>query len=227
MAFSRVNTQLHTGARSIYISGIRAGGLTYLPMGVAAPRSTSATLLKQTRPFSAATISASSTSSNDFPGGIAHLDGFAVRERIPVRWRDMDAMNHVNNALYFTYFESTRVAHFAKLKQVAADVAADGDDLSFFDISPHGVGPILSHTECFFKAPVKYPDDLLVGTRVRALGDTSFDYAYRAVSRKLGRVAAEGSAKIVTFDYTAGARAPVPGAVAAAIRALDGPLEEG
>jgi acyl-CoA thioester hydrolase len=126
-----------------------------------------------------------------------------------VLWGDMDAMGHVNNAVYFRYFESARIAYFE-----ATGFLEQMDD--------NGIGPILAHTDCRFRIPLTYPDRLRIGARVTAVGDDRLQMNYRVVSTRSAAVAAEGTGRIVCFDYRAGAKAPLPDSVRSAIAKYEG-----
>ena len=132
------------------------------------------------------------------------LRPFPVVSTIAVAWGDMDAFQHVNNAMYFRYFETARIAYFDRAQLDEATV-----------------GPILASTSCRFRAPVTYPDTLLVGARVTAVGTDRFGMEYAAYSMHLGRVAAQGEAVVVAYDYAARSKALVPQQWLDTIRALD------
>ena len=137
------------------------------------------------------------------------LLSFPVVVDIPIAWGEMDALQHVNNIVYFRYFESGRIAYF--------------DRLGYF---PHmldtGVGPILASTHCTFKFPLTYPDTLWVGTKTTALGEDRFTMRQVAVSQRHNRVAAEGESLIVSYDYKAGRKAPLPDGLRRLIVDLEG-----
>jgi acyl-CoA thioester hydrolase len=124
------------------------------------------------------------------------LEGFPVRIEIPVAWGEMDAFGHVNNVAYFRYFESARIAYFAAV--------------GYLDLmQATGVGPILATTECRFRLPLEYPDTVTVGARVAEVHEDGFLMRYVVVSRAHGRVAAEGSGRIVSYDYEQKRKAPL------------------
>ena len=125
------------------------------------------------------------------------LQGYPVVVTIPVAWGDMDAFQHVNNTRFFRYFEDARIAYFERTG--LADMA-----------SASGVGPILAQTSCRFKAPLTYPDEVQVGSRVTAVGQHSFKMDFKLVSVALHRVAATGTGVIVAFDYVEGKKALLP-----------------
>jgi acyl-CoA thioester hydrolase len=132
------------------------------------------------------------------------LAGYPVVIQIPVAWGEMDAYGHVNNAVYFRYFESARIAYFRQLELK-----------QFMDQS--GVGPILASIQCRFKLPLTFPDTLSVGASVIELGEDRFTMHHRIVSHRHNRVAAEGDGVVVTYDYQLGKKAPLPVEVRAAI----------
>lgn len=140
--------------------------------------------------------------------GIGVLDDFHVTIRIPVAWGDMDAFSHVNNTVYFRWFESARIAYF--------------DVIGFTrPVAPDTIGPILASTHCRFRLPLSYPDTITVGARVSALGADRFTMQYRALSDRHHAIAADGEGVVVSYDYAAGAKTALPEAVRARIRALD------
>ena len=137
------------------------------------------------------------------------LAGFPVTLRWPVAWGDMDALGHVNNTTYFRWFESVRIGYFARVGWAA-------------DLSSGGVGPILAQTSCTYRAPLVFPDEVVLAARVEDVGEDRFTMRYRVVSQRLGRVAADGEARVVSFDYGAGTKASLPEGVRAAIADLEG-----
>ena len=137
------------------------------------------------------------------------LADFPVTVEIPVAWGDMDAMGHVNNVVYFRYFETARIAAFADLGLGAIEQS-------------DGVGPILHSASCRFRIPLTYPDTVTVGSRVRDIGDDRFVMLYRAVSHRYGAVAAEGESLIVTFSYATNTKAPVSDELRARLLELGG-----
>lgn len=125
------------------------------------------------------------------------VEGYPVVIKFPVQWGDMDAFQHVNNVSYFRYLENARLAYFESF-----------DIIGF--MAKSGVGPILAATSCKFKAPLKYPDTVLVAAKVTAIKEDRFTMDYRIVSTKQQKVAAEADSVIVTFDYRANKKVPIP-----------------
>lgn len=127
---------------------------------------------------------------------------------IPVAWGEMDSLRHVNNIVYFRYFESARMAYFDKL-----DIWKYMEDT--------GLGPILASTECQFRLPLTYPDTVSVGTRISAIEADRFLMKYVVVSHGKGKVAAEGEGMIVSYDYRALRKAPLPEEIKGRIQVLE------
>ncbi len=136
------------------------------------------------------------------------LDDFPVIVRVPVHWGEMDAYGHVNNAVFFRYFETARIAYFERCGLIES---WDRDK----------VGAILHSTSCRFRRPLYYPDTVLIGARVTSVEDDRFEMAYRLVSQQQGEVAAEGTGIIVSFDYRAKTKVSLPQHVRTQIAALE------
>ena len=136
------------------------------------------------------------------------LGGFPVVVDVPVAWGEMDAFGHVNNTAYFRYFETARMAYF--------------EALGYLDVTATtGVGPILAHTDCRFRIPLDYPDRVRVGARADQVTESGFLMHYVVVSERQGQVAAEGSGRIVSFDYRRGEKSPLQPEIAEAIARLE------
>ena len=117
--------------------------------------------------------------------------------RIEVRFRDCDAMGHVNNAVYLTYFEQARI--------VLADTLGLRRSLE-----QAGLGLILAHASCDYKAQVVFGDVLDVGVAVTAIGRSSFTGEYEIRRVKDDSVVATGKSVQVVFDYTDGKTTVIP-----------------
>jgi acyl-CoA thioester hydrolase len=136
------------------------------------------------------------------------LADFPITLDIPVAWGEMDAFQHVNNIVYLRYAESARIAYLER--------AGLGDTLQ-----TTGIGPILASIQCRYKFPLTYPDTARIGTRAGEVGADRFTMHFRIVSTRHGRIAAEGDSVIVSYDYRAGSKVPLPAAMRAAIATLE------
>lgn len=141
------------------------------------------------------------------------LAGFSIVIDVPVAWGEMDAFGHVNNIVFFRYFESARIAY---LDAIGFRGSTTGD----------GPGPILASTQCRFRRPLAYPDRVSIGARTTRIAEDRFTMEYRIVSRSLAAVAAEGSGVIVAYDYADARKMRLPDAVRGRIRQLDPDAEE-
>ena len=112
----------------------------------------------------------------------------------------MDALGHVNNAMYFRYAESGRIAYFTT---VGADVGLAGG----------GEGPILADIQCSFLGQVKYPAQLEIGTRTAKLGTKSFTIEAGMFLAGEDAPVATSRAVVVWFDYTQQQSTPLPDAL--------------
>ncbi|HMC67331.1 MAG TPA: thioesterase family protein [Gemmataceae bacterium] len=136
------------------------------------------------------------------------LAGFPVVVEQAVIWGDMDSYRHVNNTVYFRYFENARLEYFRQL--------------DWFEYEKEtGIGPILAATQARFRKPLTYPDRIWITARVSDIGDDRFTLDHRIISEQLEDVATEGQGTIVTFHYGEGKKVPVPEELRRRIAALE------
>jgi acyl-CoA thioester hydrolase len=136
------------------------------------------------------------------------LVGYPVVVELPVVWGEMDSYRHVNNVVYFRYFENARLEYFRRL--------------DWFEYERQtGVGPILAATHARFRRPLTYPDRVSVTARIVDLEGDRFHLEHRVVSHRLEAVAAEGRGTIVTYHYGEGRKVPVPEELRRRIEALE------
>ncbi len=136
------------------------------------------------------------------------FDNYNISLDIPVAWSDMDAFNHVNNTVYFRYFEGARIKYLEVIKFGTS-------------ASPTGIGPILASTSCRFKIPLTYPDTISAFAKVTHIGHDRFAMKFAVRSEKHGKLAAEGDGLIVSFDYDKRQKADLPADVVTKIKILD------
>lgn len=137
------------------------------------------------------------------------LAGFPIVVETPVAWADMDVFRHVNNTVFFRWFEIARVAYLERIRFYAEEQQG-------------GVGPIIHSTQCRFRRPVVYPDRVRTGARVAEMGTDRFVMEYRVVSEAQRAVVADGSAVVVSYDYGSRTKAPLPDGVRALVSELEG-----
>lgn len=136
------------------------------------------------------------------------LDGFPVVIDESIAWGEMDAFAHVNNIVYFRWFESARIAYFDR---IAFREPAAND----------GVAPILASTQCRFRLPLAYPRRIRIGARISVLDRDRFTMEYRVVTADDDQLAAEGTGVVVSYHYAHQRKAPLPDAVLERIRQLE------
>ncbi|HSH45947.1 MAG TPA: thioesterase family protein [Longimicrobiales bacterium] len=136
------------------------------------------------------------------------LSDYPITVTIPVAWGDMDAFCHVNNTVFFRWFETARIAFLGAIGFTAGGESGE-------------VGPILGSTSCRFRRPVQFPDTVVVGVRITALEADRFVHAYRVVSHALGEVAADGEGVVVAYDYGKRRKTDIPEKVRRAIESLN------
>ena len=125
------------------------------------------------------------------------LKNYSLTIETPVAWGEMDAFQHVNNIVYFRYFESVRIAYLEKIGY-----------LEF--MKKTGVGPILASTKSKFKIPLVYPDRVTICSKVSSIDSDRFTMDYGVVSHKHQKIAAVGEGLIVSYDYKAARKAAIP-----------------
>ena len=141
-------------------------------------------------------------------------DSFQFKVEVQVRFRDLDAMNHVNNAVYMTYFEIARLAFWAEISGV-------------HDV--HSRGLILAEQTCTYRSPARHNEILDVWLKPVAMRRSSFVYRYRITERQSGRLIATGRSVQVSYDYEAEKSIPLQPAYRAALEKAAGhplPAEE-
>jgi len=125
------------------------------------------------------------------------ISAYPVVIEIPVAWGDMDAFQHVNNIMYFKYFESARISYFGKINFMKV-------------MNKTGIGPILASTQCRYKIPLTYPDYVTVGAKVDTIEKERFIMKYAVISHRHEKIAALGEGVLVTFDYQNNKKALIP-----------------
>jgi len=122
---------------------------------------------------------------------------FCVTTQQAIIWGDMDAFQHINNTVYFKYFENVRIEYFDRT----------GINQWMFN---NKIGPILGATQCKYLAPLTFPDTITLATNVTEIRDKRFTMQYEIFSEKLEKVVAVGSGEIIYFDYNSNNTCLIP-----------------
>ena len=120
---------------------------------------------------------------------------FTVVHEIAPRFRDSDAMGHINNAVYVTYLEVARQVYWARLEH-----HSDYQRVPF----------ILAHVTIDFRSEALINETLEVGIRLEWIGTKSFAFLYQIWEKSSRRVVAEATSVQVCYDYAAKHTLPVP-----------------
>lgn len=135
------------------------------------------------------------------------IDGFRVVHDMMPRFRDTDAMGHINNAVYVTYLEVARQEYWRAL-----DGTQDYRRVPF----------ILAHVTIDFRSEALVNEALLLGCRCVRIGGKSFAFEYEIREKTGGRLVVEAASVQVCYDYDRRATIPVPDDLRRAIERLEG-----
>lgn len=116
---------------------------------------------------------------------------FHFHSKVDVRFRDLDAMGHVNNAAYLTFFEVARTEYMMALGHVQTPHPSVAEMFPF----------VLAEVSCRFLAPASMADRLRIHLRTTRIGGKSFDFEYLVCQESTGALVATGRSVQVYFDY--------------------------
>ena len=119
------------------------------------------------------------------------MEDYRYEVDIDVRYRDLDPVGHVNNAVYATYLEHARTNYYSDVLDLATE------ELSF----------VLAHVEIDYERSITAEDDVTVGIRVSRIGDKSMTTEFRVEASGETSATAE-TVQVVVDDE--GTPAPVP-----------------
>ena len=137
------------------------------------------------------------------------LTDFNYRIDIDIRFPDIDALGHVNNAVYLTYFEHSRVHYWR--------------DIFHWNLRENGV--IVARTEVNYLKPVMLEDKIACYVRTTRIGNSSFDLSHVLVkiTPKGEEICTTGKTVCISFDYALNRPAPLPEKERKKIIAYDNP----
>ncbi len=114
---------------------------------------------------------------------------------IQMRFRDIDGMGHVNNAVYLSYVELARTQfymHQANKRTL--------DEIDF----------ILAHVEIDFESQATWGDQIQVAVWPSKIGNSSFTLSYEIQEKRSGRILARAKSVLVSYDYERRKSKPIP-----------------
>jgi len=135
------------------------------------------------------------------------MSEFKFSTAVEVRFRDLDAFGHVNNAVYITYFEIARCVYWIQMFGVQ----------SFEEF-----GFLVVRTECNYRLPLHSGETVRVAARVSELRNSSFVFEYEVTESQKGRVVADGKSVQVFTDREGKHKIPIPPAVRLRISEFEG-----
>jgi acyl-CoA thioester hydrolase len=133
---------------------------------------------------------------------IAPIANVVARVPLSVRWGDLDAFNHVNNAAFLDYVQEARLTWMADIDGAWLDDAKM---------------PVVAAAHVNFRHQLTWPADIVVELVVGRIGHSSVTIAHRitaATDRE--RIYAEGETVLVWVDRASGRSIPLPAAIRAA-----------
>mgnify|MGYP001394812739 CR=1 FL=1 len=124
------------------------------------------------------------------------LKDFKVTVEIPVAWGEMDSYKHVNNVIFFRYFECAQVKYF--------DVLGYKSEFERLKI-----GAVIQKNTCTYLIPLTYPDQVTVGAKISDIQDNVLFFEFYILSSKSG-LSAFGESEMVLFDFAASKKINIP-----------------
>lgn len=126
------------------------------------------------------------------------------RTPVTLRWSDLDAFNHVNNARYLTFLEQARIEWLEGIGDAWVTDEA---------------GPVVASATLNFKAPITYPADVFVELFAEKLGTSSVVIGHHILAAD-GTLHCDGQVVVVWIDRRSGRATPLPDGVRRAAETL-------
>ena len=138
-----------------------------------------------------------------FHGDMDHPWPDSVRTRpertidipIQIRFRDLDAMGHVNNATYFTFLEEARIAFRDRVR-------GPGNH-------PHDFDVVVAENHLAYRRAILPGEAIVIKCWISDIRDKSYRFHYSLVNEETGEEKASGYTVMVGFDYRAGTVQPL------------------
>ncbi len=126
------------------------------------------------------------------------LAKFKHKTKLTVRFSDLDAMGHVNNATYLSYLEEARIAYFHDV------INFPKDSLAF--------GAVVANVNISYLAPIELGDEVFVYSRVSKISRKSFEIenVFERLRKGISVLAAKAVTVLVAFDFNTKTTAPLP-----------------
>lgn len=128
-----------------------------------------------------------------------NITNYPYETQLRVTFRDLDALGHVNNAVFFSYLESARIQYITKFLEQGLPVQFDLLDIPI----------ILVEATCTYKSQALFGELLTIGVGVSRFGTKSFDLTYKIIGED-GRLVAIGKTIQVMYNYDTSSAFPIP-----------------
>ena len=141
------------------------------------------------------------------------LELFRYSTEVLIRWSDLDAFQHVNNAVYLTYFEQGRIEYFT-------------DNCIPWDWK--NTGAILARAEIDYGAPLHFGDNAKIYIRCSRIGNKSVDFEYvimKSINPDDTLPVAWGKTVLVAYQYASGKSVELPHYAVEALVKIDNPIK--
>ena len=132
---------------------------------------------------------------------------FRFTTDLEIRFRDLDALGHVNNAVYLTYFEIARTRYWKHLFGLPP-----ADDWGF----------VMVRTECNYRSPAVLGESITMAARISALKNSSFIFEYRLTESQTARLIADGLSVQVCYDRKCDRSIRIPDTMRQRIKDFEG-----
>lgn len=126
---------------------------------------------------------------------------YVVPYQVP--WRDVDAAGHVNNAVYFSWFEWARTRYWLEL--------SGRNDW-------RGIDFIVARAECNFRRQVSIMDQVELRTRISVVGNSALTFQNQITQHASGEIVADGDVVVVMFDWDGNCKKKIDEALKERIR---------
>ena len=113
------------------------------------------------------------------------------------RWRDMDALSHINHTSYLSYMESARVDVYLELG--FSGIRREMDEST-----------ILASIDVHYIEQASHPSTFEIGHRICRVGNKSFDFISVVFNKKNKRLLCSALFKLVAYNYKINQTIPVP-----------------
>lgn len=132
---------------------------------------------------------------------------FHHRTPIQIRFNDLDAYQHVNNNVYFSFYDLGKENYFSEVLCP--------------DFRTQPVVPLIASIHADFIEPIFYEDEIVMETRISHLGNKSFTLRQRAINQKTGRVVCQAETVMVCYHLAEKHSTEIPAHYRAAIEAYE------